>query len=290
MSKPYRLYHYTDIDKLQMRQHSQKRSSPTPQKENPYIVLLRESGVDITDELLEGFPPDTVEPRQLESLLPTMPIGWSQEGIPYFSTRQLSWAKPEDYGFDVYEVVESSATFALSWAEENSLPKRRPVHRYNRLERFRLVLNQLMLAQSACIPCYIMDKIPKLPKDCDLWEEMRKYLKDMSLRKYYNRIPAILCKLGYCKYTLYRNSTAYADILDDFKDMNCMFQQSRKSLKRVYFPNLRYVCTKLMQKHNVEIPLNIPQARTVKKSVSLDETWKLMWEGIEITRKSHCSQ
>ena len=273
---------YTDKEKESERQHSRMVTVPVVAKveSNPWLEMLTEIGIDIDPEEWAEVTGETKEKEvlQTETILPTLPRGWSREGVPYFSTTQLSWARPEDYGWDEYEVIEGPAHFALSWAEQCSLPKRRPTHRYNRFDRFRLILNQLMLAQAADVPDSVLAKIPLLNRNGDLWEELRGILKQLSLRKYYNRIPAILCKLGYCKYTLNRNDKhAYDNILEDFSVLSKMFASSKTQLKRIYFPNLRYICVKLMAIHKVEIPLRIPYARTVKKEVSLEETFSQMY-------------
>ena len=238
-----------------------------------YANLLYRHRKDSYKDVLQETSPRRVP---VQNILPTMPASWTREGVPQFSTAQLSWAYPEEYGWTDYEVIEGPALTALSYQEELLLPKRRPVHRYNRTDRFRNILKQLMMG-CGTIPGHILDIIPQLDPKGNLWEDVRKVLKKKHLRRFYNRIPAILCENGYIKLPRCRNPNAYDDIMDDFNELNEVFNKSKLTLKRVYFPNLRYICLKLMERNGVFMPLKIPKARTSKKCLSLDETFDKMW-------------
>lgn len=269
-------YRYSPSDKRSLASHSKQSCVlPPPACPNPYGALLAEVGIALSAQDL-GSLWSPLEIPASESILPSMPVGWSVEGVPQFTTTQLSWAAPEDFGFDEYEILERPPPFALSWAEEISCPKRRPTHKYSRFDRFRSVLNQLMLG-CGDLPLHLLAQIPALDSEGDMWEQLRCILKAAGLRKYYNRIPGILCSMGYC--TLFGSSSAkaYDAILADFTTLSATFTASKVCLKRIYFPNLRYICTRLMERHGVRLPLVIPRARTSKKRAALDLTFDHMW-------------
>ena len=275
----YYPYRFTAQDQQQLRTHSRLRTAaPVVESPcNPYIELLREQGLDPEETGEFERAPQTIAGGVHEPILPALPVSWSREGLPQFSTRQLSWAQPEDFGWLVYEVIERPAPFALSWAQEQQCPKRRPTHKYNRFERFRVVLGQLMLGAGE-VPEYVLATVPKLERDGDMWEQLRVVLKGAGLRRYHNRIPGILCSLGYCNLGGDAGSARkYAAILQDFDTLTRVFSAKHSALNRVYFPSLRYICTRLMQRHAVRMPLQIPRARTSKKRAALDATFDLMW-------------
>ena len=268
---------YSEKEKKQLKQHSKlhRTSQVAAPPTNPYHELLREQGIFIEDEIIEEEDPTTGSSLLHECLLPSLPVSWSSEGIPQFSTRQLSWAAPEDFGWQEYEVVERTPPFGISYAEEVSLPKRRPPHKYNRIERFRNILNNLMLG-SGYIPQEILELVPQQLAG-DMWEELRCILKQKNLRRYYNRIPGILCSSGHLKYEMVRKPQLYDNVMSDFCELHHLFDKRKASLNRVYFPNLRYICLRLLERHDVSLPLSIPRARTSKKLASLDETFDAMW-------------
>jgi hypothetical protein len=127
-----------------------------------------------------------------------------------------------------------------------------------------------------------------------IWDDIRKILKNNPVinictwdakhcmivnttvigRKYYNRIPLIVWKLGFGKGIIW-DSTKYKDIVQDFKDMNFVFCTTGKRTKwnRRYFPNLRFIALKLMEKHGAVFSFKIPFIRTKRKKKVLGDLW-----------------
>ena len=101
----------------------------------------------------------------------------------------------------------------------------------------------------------------------DIWEVIRGYLKKMGLKRYYNRIPSIIWRMGYDVLDGY-SWTKYLSILDDFEKMHKKFV---KGAGLVYFPNLRFICFKLMEKYGIRYRFYVPMIRTFRKRARLDE-------------------
>lgn len=73
------------------------------------------------------------------------------------------------------------------------------VHRYCRLARFKQTLDELIgmkgrVKKEVVEECEVLEGLEDVEKT---WEVVRGYLKKIGKRKYYNRIPVILGKLGY---------------------------------------------------------------------------------------------
>lgn len=244
---------------------------------NPYFDMLGQMGISIDPCEWE---PDMV--RSTSPTLPNRPHHYSKTGRAVFTSDQLGWANPEDFGFfDEYEVVEeehSSHPLALNWSDEINLVKRRPVHRYSREDRFKFTLAQLM-GCSGEVPDAVIQAMPYelcLMDQDRLWEEVRRILKTNGWRLYYNRIPAILARLHLVPRSPSSTGT-FQRIMEDFKRMHHVFSTIKKSLGRVYFPNLRYVAVRLMERHHIHLPFNIPKTRTFKKQESLDHIYEKIW-------------
>lgn len=233
------------------------------------------------------------------SIFPTEPKSYTKAGKAVFTSSQLEWGYPEDFGWNKeYEVVEeehSSHPLGLNYDDEVQLQKRRPVHRYCRRERFKTVLAQLMgytgftiskkesRDNDEKIPIKIKDILPRnikyTPKS-QMWETVREVLKENNYHIYYNRIPAILSGLAMLDYRQGRNAGKFAKIMDDFERMHKVFYEIRLGLKRKYFPSLRYVALRLMDKHGVVMPLKIPLTRTTQKRIELAIIYKTIWDYI----------
>jgi hypothetical protein len=233
------------------------------------------------------------------SIFPTEPRSYTESGKAVFTSSQLEWGFPEDFGWDKeYEVIEeehSAHPLGLDYNDEVQLQRRRPVHRYCRRERFKTVLAQLMGYTGFNISKkesrYSDTKLPKkikeiLPRNIkytpksQMWETVRDALKENNYHIYYNRIPAILAGLSMLDYRQGRNTGKFAMIMKDFERMHEVFYEIRLGLKRKYFPSLRYVALRLMEKHGVEMPIKIPLTRTVQKRVELGSVYQTIWDYI----------
>jgi hypothetical protein len=249
-----------------------------------YVDLLKEFGVVVD-------PLDIVKEAPLSPpkspVLPTAPHHYDHHGVAVFTAEQLSWAQPSDFGFDEdYLVVEEEHTshpLRTNYSDEIYLTRKRPVHRYSRRERFKFTLGQLM-GCSGNVPVAVLKAMDKKYlaslKSEHLWDAVRETLKRHNWRIYYNRVPAILAGLGMSQFR-YSSTKVFQDIMHDFDLMDKIFMSMKKQLKRSYFPNLRYTAVRLMKRHGVVMPVNIPLARTTRKLQSLDQLYNDIWTAIE---------
>lgn len=244
--------------------------------------LLRELGFSIPTEdiVLPPAPPPS-------PTLPTRPHHYDASGMAVFTSEQIAWAHPEEFGFEenylVVEEEETSHPFALNYSDEINLPRKRPVHRYSRTERFRFILGQIM-GCSGTVPGHVLkvfdrEKLARLPDD-QVWDEVRSTLKTHKWRLYYNRIPAILAGLGLCNFK-YSDTKKFQDILYDFTQLDAVFESTKASLGRIYFPNLRFMAIKLMARHGIQPIFPIPKARTFRKLQSLEQVYEDLWKAVE---------
>lgn len=216
--------------------------------------------------------------QAISGVLPNAPLYRDIFGTAVFSSAQLQWCTPEDLGFtEPYLVVEDECDahpLALEYEDEIKLPKKRPIHKYCRKERFKAVLRGLM-GQHGTVPQEILDAVRpfvnamRLMDEEILWDFTRSILKKAKGRKYYNKIPIILATLRVVPLRIKQCEDAHDAILDDFIAL-C---DAWKSLEtdRKYFINFRYVCLRLMQKHGIVHPYSIPLLRTDRKKLALDQ-------------------
>jgi hypothetical protein len=209
--------------------------------------------------------------------LPDTPHHFASDGKAVFTSIQLEWGLPEHFGWtEGYEVQDLGPDFALNWADEGQA-RRRAVHHYSRIDRFKFTLGQL-LGCTGEVPPEVFDLMPAalkyVGKD-ELWVTVRQILKKAGLRIYYNRIPAILAGLGMIRFT--GTGDKYQAIMADFVKMHNVFSAIKTKVKRVYFPNLRYVAVRLMAKHGVVLPYTIPATLTPAKTVALAKDFDEIW-------------
>jgi hypothetical protein len=139
----------------------------------------------------------------------------------------------------------------------------RPIHRYNRFERFKNTLEDLL---------GVRGKVPEkvlalIPTDCD-WEIVRRILKENKAIRYYNQIPHIIyVKTGIQVVKFHDRHLSYKEILKKFNEMTFRFESTgiRKKYKRKYFPNLRFVALTLIEEYGGEFSITIPFIRTPRK-------------------------
>lgn len=212
---------------------------------------------------------------------PSTPHHFSSDGKAVFTSLQLEWGLPEHFGWtQEYEVQDLGPDFALNWADE-LVHRRRAVHHYSRLERFKATLGQLM-GCAGDVPAPVLALMPatlKYVSPGELWLTVRLILKKAKLRLYYNRIPAILAAIGLI--TFGPRNDKYQAIMEDFARMHNVFASIKARLNRSYFPNLRYVAVRLMAKHGVRVPYTIPPTLTPSKEVALTKDFDIIWAFIE---------
>jgi hypothetical protein len=190
------------------------------------------------------------------------------DNIPYFCSEQVNiYGPPDYYGYDQFQVIESrdDAHPLVNDYQVEIDTFFRPIHRYNRLERFTSTLKQL-LGQKGYVPPDIITLCSEVTLDpFTIWNEIRAILKVHKGRKYYNCIPFIIKQLGIETTENTITNTTYYSIIKDFKYMEEQFRQHKG-----YFPNIRYIVLKLLQRHNVVLMFEIPLIRTKSKLESLD--------------------
>jgi len=139
--------------------------------------------------------------------------------------------------------------------------KCRPIHRYNRLERFKNTLDQLLGCRGN-----VSDDVMELMEGVQVnWENIRRVLKQNKLPKLYNQIPLIIRKLGFGNCIEFENfHQSYIEILKEFNQIHYNFNQLQNCNRR-YFPNLRFVALKLIEKYGGKFLFDIPFIRTKRK-------------------------
>jgi len=138
--------------------------------------------------------------------------------------------------------------------------KCRPIHRYNRLERFKNTLDQLLGCRGR-----ISDNVMEMMGGLKDWESIRQVLKRHKLSKLYNQIPLIIRKLGLGNCVVFEDfHKSYIGILKEFNMMHYKFNLA-KGDDRKYFTNLRFVALTLIEKWGGKFKIDIPFIRTRRK-------------------------
>jgi hypothetical protein len=230
-----------------------------------------------------------------------MDLGWDLPGpcqpikfeglTPVYSSRQVEeFGDPDEWGICVYQVVEvrEDVEYVSSWKDQ-IMRAVRPIHRYCRVKRFETTLYQL-LGLRGNVPDELIYEIKILGYDerpDSIWESIRDCLKEIKevevlkkfpvtyqTRIYYNRIPTIMRKLGHCNLKIDfgdLNSFLLA-VVDEFRRVSWKFD--KLSCEYKYFPNMRFICLKMLQHFGAGINYFIPIIRTRRKYKPLDELWE----------------
>ncbi len=219
--------------------------------------------------------------------LPYQPVD-HDHGVPVFNSEQLKvYGVPDNYGCFDYIVIELSETvspYVTDWdMDQERYGSLRPIHHYNRVKRFESVIYQLLSARGE-VPdeVILFVKLHGYNTDKDLiWDEIRNILKMQGWRRYYNRIPTILSRLGFPLKINYGNRTDTIDlIIREFRrismNFETMFPVEGKKRKK-YFPNIRFVALKLLEHYDTEFEYNIPFVRTPRKVKSMHDMWDLLF-------------
>jgi len=207
------------------------------------------------------------------------PIKYS-DGMPVYTLDQVNlYGEPYLWGIDAYLVIstfENEKPPKPDWKfEQERMGSVRPIHRYIRQKRFESTLYQL-LGYRGHVPRELVDLLQILGFDKDpkhIWESIRQFLKDNKFGNiYYNRIPTIIQMLGLnLRINIKDNSRFITDIIDEFRVANYKFEQL--DIKPKYFPNLRYIALKFLQKNGADFEFYIPLIRTKRKLAPLEEIW-----------------
>lgn len=204
------------------------------------------------------------------------PVPVRIEGTTHvYTTRQIDM-----YGFPyLWNVFDYYVTSDLDYErpmttdwkfEQSRWGSVRPIHRYSRLKRFESTLYQL-LGLRGDVNLQVVVDIRTIGFNRDpryIWDSIRGILKHLKLRKYYNRIPTIIMMLGLPYRIKTRN---FEEIVNDFRRVDTAFKTL--STDRKYFPNLRFVTLKLLERHGTNFGIYIPLIRTPRKLKPLDDLW-----------------
>jgi hypothetical protein len=146
-------------------------------------------------------------------------------------------------------------------------------HRYSRKARFKSTLFQL-IGVSGDTPSKIIkivrNHLKPSVRRSSLWNQVRHALKQNNLSLFYNRIP-LLIKLTIGLKPRGVTYDAVQKILNDFNFFHYQFNNHlAERWSRKYFPNLRFIALKLMQKHGITFPYKVPLVRTCRKKKYLE--------------------
>jgi hypothetical protein len=203
--------------------------------------------------------------------------------IPVYTTAQIDmYGFPDYYGVVCYTVIqehEDVSPMVMDYQmEQERRGALRPIHYYDRIERFTSTLYQLIGCRGK-VPEDVIETIKETEYSTDplyIWDSVRDILKTIpNGRKYYNRIPTILSKLGY-KHKIDFQDQDYIikDICLEFRKINAKYELIKSRLEgRKYFPSLRFIAFKLLEKHGAEFQYRIPFVRTPRKQVLLESIW-----------------
>ena len=219
---------------------------------------------------LTGFP-GPCQPIRIEN--------W----MPVYTSEQIDlYGLPDNWGIVSYLVVqtrESAHPMVTDYdMEQERRGALRPVHHYSRLERFESTLYQLIGCRGK-VPSFVIDHIKEVGYDSDpdnIWESVQSILKKKNWRIYYNRIPTILQIIGFARKIDFKdNSRLLEEIVIDFKRINYKFERIKSGLGgRKYFPSLRFIAFKLLEKHGAVFQYQIPFVRTPRKMKMLLDLWR----------------
>lgn len=199
----------------------------------------------------------------------------TDNGVPVFTTRDIDdYGFPENYGYTIYTVIESRELQLVTDFKTEQQYDLRPIHRYSRIARFKSTLYQL-LGERGSVPPTVMAMVKAylVPNDPDPWNSTRWILKHFKQSQYYNRIPFILNNL------LGKNSHPTTTpkqldtIIAEYMAFALKFETTKHSLGLRYFPNMRFIVFKLLQKHALFPNYPIPIIRTERKRRSLEKLW-----------------
>lgn len=203
--------------------------------------------------------------------------------IPVYTTYQIDlYGMPEFWGVSCYTVIQDREDMAPMVTDYHMEQERRgalrPIHHYDRIERFQSTLYQLIGCRGK-VPKEIICHIKEEGYNTDpefVWDSIRDTLKSIPKgRLYYNRIPTILQILGYQRKIDFKDQNhVIRDICLEFRKINAKYEQIKSMFGgRKYFPSLRFIAFKLLQKHGANFEYKIPFVRTPRKQVLLETIW-----------------
>ncbi len=210
------------------------------------------------------------------------PIKYS-DGMPVYSINQIHmYGEPFLWGVSSYLVIstmDDERPPATDWKfEQERRGSTRPIHRYIRQKRFEYTLYQL-LGYRGTVPVELAQHLLDEGFDPDpffIWESIRKFLKRNKYSNiYYNRIPTIMQMIGVnLRIDVHDSSSFIQNVVDEFKIVNYKFEML--DIKPKYFPNMRFIALKFLERHGAIFEFDIPLIRTKRKLKPLEEIWTKM--------------
>lgn len=176
---------------------------------------------------------------------------------------------PDSFGYTDYMVISDNESPMVYDYQMGLDRKMRPIHRYNRVERFSFTLAQL-LGLKGDVDRTIIDTV-RVSGAAD-WNGVRAVLKENNLRRYYNRIPYILNCLGHpSPISIHTTNELYREIVDEFRVIQQNFLEDKGDRK--YFPSLRYIAFKMLEERGADFDPAIMFVRTKRKEKALSSLW-----------------
>lgn len=243
---------------------------------------------DLLDHLYDDF--GLSKPPFFNGLIfpgPVQPIR-VENYIPFYNSEQIAqYGLPEYWGVDVYQIIETRETSAPMVTDYDMEQARygalRPIHYYNRVERFESTLFQLIACRGK-VPDEVIQHIMEEGFDSHpdrIWDSIRTILKKKKWNRYYNRIPTILQILGFNRKINFGDKNSFVlELVNEFKKIQAAFEKVKPELSRKYFPNLRYIAFRLLQQQGAMFEYRIPFLRTPSKEKMLDDLWDLIQANI----------
>lgn len=223
-----------------------------------YLELLHDSGyLPEYSPPIPELPDFSVRPQQTE-IIKTPYVG-ETEWMEFIEPDNLQESGVMDYDMEI--------NFKMNF---------KPIHRYSRTDRFKYTFYQL-LGIAGDVPLEIKKYIKQSLKSVRLskakiWNQIRFILKKNKWRKYYNRIPEII-KFCTGLAPIIQNTSL---IINEFNIFHFKWDHGlSEKVNRIYFPNLRFIAFKLMEKHNIIYPYNVSNVRTVRKRKYLNSLFEL---------------
>jgi hypothetical protein len=180
------------------------------------------------------------------------------------------------YDYIVVSTEDDVAPQVMDWQMiQDRRGSLRPPHRYNRVSRFRSLLNDFMGNRN--VPKEVVDLVRFWGLDesqADVFEGVRKVLKAYGFRKYYNSIPSIIWMLRGGRRRF--ESRIVEQVMDDFIRMSHRFDRLESS-GRSYFPNLRYVLLELLELNGFEFGFDVVKIRTKRKRVVMENIFEELY-------------
>jgi hypothetical protein len=195
------------------------------------------------------------------------PITFENE-LPVFARGDIDlYGLPDYYGWDQWICIDSEAELVANPCDFILFSK--PVHRYSRYDRFRMVLLQL-LGWRGKVDTEVMEICEMIDFKLDnVWLVLKRELKWNDKSRYYNRIPRILYLMGRVRMVKV-DSITFNSILERFRRLEYLFglQNERK-----YFPSLRYTCCRLLFEFGVDLGFKVDSLLTKQRKEALDDFW-----------------